>query len=81
MKDKKDQTKDLPLVSEMVEKLLTPGTVLGQLDFPEKPIIFERSPLSAVKKLEVKIISTESVDQSVLHKLQSNIRNTASTSI
>lgn len=74
MKNKKDQTKDLPTVSELVEKLMTPGTVLGRLEFPEKPIIFESSPQSAVKKLEVKITSTESVDQSILHKLHTQTR-------
>jgi len=30
MKNRRDQTKDLPTVPEMVEKLMTPGTVLGR---------------------------------------------------
>lgn len=74
MKSRKNQTKDLPTVPELVEKLMTPGTVLGRLEFIEKPIIFKGSPQSVVKKLEVKIISTESVDNAVLHNLHTQTR-------
>ena len=71
MKDKGKQ-EELPTVVETLQKLVKYGTVL---EYPEKPIIFESSPQSAVKKLEVRICSTETLDQSILHKLHTQTRS------
>lgn len=69
--DKNDQEEQIPTVVETLQKLVKYGAVL---EFQEKPIIFESSPQPAVKKLEVRVCSTETMDQSVLHKLHTNTR-------
>lgn len=74
MKNRKKQ-EDLPSVVEVLDKLMTPHTVLT---YSEKEVEF-RSPQSAVKSLKVTITSTEALDQkaiSILHKLHTQIRNT-----
>lgn len=71
MEDKGKQEEQTPTVIEALQKLVKYGTVL---EFQEKPIIFESSPQSAVKKLEVRICSTETLDQSILHKLHTQTR-------
>lgn len=71
MKDKGKQEEQLPTVVETLQKLVRYGTVL---EYPEKSIIFKSSPQSAVKKLEVRICSTETLDHSALHKLHTQTR-------
>ena len=70
----KDQQTELPTVSEVMEQIMTSGTVLGALEFPEKPIQFTNTPQSAVKTLAVKICSTETQITDVLHKLHTQTR-------
>lgn len=75
MVDKNKQPQiELPTASEVMGQIMTPGTVLGALEFPEKPIQFTNSPQSAVKSLAVKICSTETQITDVLHKLHSQTR-------
>ncbi|MDO8657740.1 MAG: hypothetical protein Q7K55_03300 [Candidatus Levybacteria bacterium] len=71
MKDRNDQEEQLPTVVEILQKLAKYGTVL---EYPEKPIIFESSPQSAVKTLAVKICSTETLNTEALHKLHTQTR-------
>lgn len=75
MVDKNKQPQiELPTVSEVMEQIMTPGTILGALEYPEKPIQFTNSPQSAVKTLAVKICSTETKLTEVLHELHSQTR-------
>ena len=65
-----ESTEDqLPTIEELLNQLMSPGTVLGILEFPEKPITFLNSKLSPVKTLTVKVISTESRKEAILNKL------------
>jgi hypothetical protein len=70
----KNQQAELPTVSEVMKQIMNSGTVLGALEFPEKPIRFTNTPQSAVKTLAVKICSTETQITDVLHKLHSQTR-------
>jgi hypothetical protein len=70
-----NKQKDLPPLSEVMERLMLPGTVLGALSFPAKPIIFKKAYKTAVKELAVNICSTETTDLAVLHTLYSQVRN------
>lgn len=74
MKNKKEQIQEeqLPTVLEVIEELMTPGTVLK---YPEKEIILHNSPQSAIKSLKVNILSAESQDMAILHKLHSKTRS------
>ncbi|MEK7571641.1 MAG: hypothetical protein AAB553_05190 [Patescibacteria group bacterium] len=65
-----EKQKKIPTVVEALEKLMTRGTVL---EYREKDIIFNNH-LSPIKSLKVTVSSIETKDQSVLHKLQKNIR-------
>lgn len=71
---KRKQVAKLPTVTEMMDQLMTPGTELGQLEFQDKPIIFKNTPQSVVKKLSVRVKSTESIDTATLHKLHTQTR-------
>jgi len=62
---------ELPTVMEVLEREVQFGVVL---QYPEKDIIFPEAKLSPVKSLKVNIISTESRDMAVLHKLHSQTR-------
>jgi hypothetical protein len=68
------QQKELPTVNEMMKFLMTPGTVLGELNFPAKPIVFNNSSQQAVKILAVTIKSTETSNMAILHKLHTLTR-------
>jgi len=65
------RTEDLPLITDVLENLVTPGTVLM---YPEKEVTMESSPQTAVKTLQVNICSTESNDLCVLHHLHSKVK-------
>ncbi len=73
MKTKDENQEQLPTVVEVIEKWLTPGTLLK---YQAKKITFDKYPLSVVKSLKVNICSTETVDMGVLHKIQNNVRTT-----
>lgn len=62
---------EIPKLSEVLEKEMGTGVVFT---FPEKDIIFLNSKLSPVKYLKVNIVSTESQDMAVLHRLHSQTR-------
>ncbi len=66
MENAEDQ---LPTVEEILNQLMSPATMLGTLEFPEKPITFPNSKLSPVKSLTVKVISTESRKEAILNRL------------
>ncbi|GIW60184.1 MAG: hypothetical protein KatS3mg087_1250 [Patescibacteria group bacterium] len=68
----KDTEELLPTVEELVNQLMSPGTVLGALEFPEKPITLPNSKLSPVKTLEVRVLSTESNREALLNKLHNS---------
>lgn len=58
----------LPSVVDLLTQLTTPGTIY---EFPEADLMFENCGQSAVKSLKVKILSTESKDLAILHRLHS----------
>lgn len=62
---------ELPTVLEVLEREMSPGTVLK---YRERDIVFSHSAQSAVKSLEVTISSMESQDMAVLHRLHSQTR-------
>jgi len=62
---------EMPTVLEVLEREMTPGTMLV---YPEKEIVFPNSQLSPVKSLKVNITSIESKNTEVLHKLHSQTR-------
>ena len=66
------RTEDLPLITDVLKKLITPGTVLM---YPEKEITMESSPQTAVKTLQVNICSTETKDMSILHKINLQVKD------
>lgn len=68
----KNDSQDLPPVTDVLMSLTMPGTILT---YPEKPLTFKESTQQAVKTLEVTVSSTESKDQSILHKLHTKMRD------
>lgn len=62
---------ELPTVLEVLEKEMRPGTVLV---YRETDVIFKDSSQSAVKSLKVNIVSTESQDMAILHRLHTQTR-------
>lgn len=62
---------ELPTVIEVLEREMRPGTVLV---YQERNVIFKNSSQSAVKFLKVNIVSTESQDMAILHRLHSQVR-------
>ena len=72
MVSKKTKAENLPQLTEVLNQLVKPGTVLV---YPEKEIIFQNSSQAVVKTLSVNICSTETADMSALHKLNTQIRN------
>jgi hypothetical protein len=76
MEDKDLQKQEeLPTLDKVMGFLMTPGTVLGELEFPGKPIIFNNSSQQAVKSLEVTIHSTETSKTAALHSLHAKTRS------
>lgn len=69
--EEKQGQEQLPPLSEVIEKLMSPGTVLT---YPELEIAFGQSRQAAVKSLKVRVFSTESRDMAVLHKLHTQTR-------
>jgi len=67
----KDELETIPTVTEAIEKLMTPRTVLV---YSEKPIEIKNSPQSTVKFLDVNICSMETQDIALLHKLHTKTR-------
>lgn len=63
---------EVPTVLEVLEREMRPGTVMV---YREKDIIFKDSTQSAVKKLQVNVVSTESQDMAVLHRLHTLVRS------
>ncbi len=78
MQTKDENNTQLPTLREALSKLLTPGTVVGDvlapISFEDDPIIFENTPLSAVKSLKVNIFSTETAEMGALHQLHTATR-------
>ena len=72
MKVKKEKNEELPTIPDDLMGLMNKGVVT---EYPEEEVIFNQSPLSAVKKLKVNISSAETKDISILHKLHSNTRH------
>lgn len=70
-----NKQEDLPPLSEVMERLMLPGTVLGALSFPAQPIIFKKPYQTVVKELAVHITSTEMADLALLHNLHTEVRN------
>jgi len=62
---------ELPTVLEVLEKEMRLGTVLV---YRERDVMFKNSSQSAVKSLQVNIVSTESQDMSILHRLHTLTR-------
>jgi len=62
---------ELPTVLEVLEREVHFGVVL---QYPEKGIAFPEAKLSPVKSLKVNIISTETLDMAMLHRLHSQTR-------
>ena len=62
---------EIPLLTEVLEREMGIGTVFI---FQERKIVFQNSKLSPVKFLKVNIVSTESEDMVVLHRLHTQTR-------
>jgi hypothetical protein len=63
---------ELPTVLEVLEREMRPGTVLV---YQEKDVIFKDSAQSTVKNLKVNVVSTESQDMAILHRLHTLVRS------
>ncbi len=70
----KKDLQNLPPLTEVLMKYMTPGTLLK---LPEEVIEFKGNNLSPVKSLKVTISSTEAQNQAILHKLHSIVRQTS----
>jgi hypothetical protein len=79
MENKDEKEEQIPTIQEALKRLLNLGTVVGQISapimYPDDPIIFTNSPLSAVKELKVNICSTETMEMGVLHQLHTQTRS------
>lgn len=79
MQTKDESDNQIPTLKEVLNKIMTPGGVVGNISapisFPDDPISFDNSPLSAVKTLGVNIYSTETEDMGILHKLHTATRS------
>lgn len=62
---------EIPPLAEVLEREMGIGTVFI---FQEREIVFQNSKLSPVKFLKVNIVSTESQDMSILHRLHAQTR-------
>jgi hypothetical protein len=71
-KKRKIVNEELPTVLEVLEREMRPGTVLV---YQEKDVVFANSSQSAVKSLKVNIVSTESQDMAILHRLHMQVRS------
>jgi len=62
---------ELPMVSDLLMKLMTPGAVYS---YPGKPVVFSDSTQQTVKSLKVTFSSTQSNDMAILHHLHTKVR-------
>jgi len=79
MQTKDENINQIPTLKQALDKLMTSGTVVGQISAPisfeDDSIIFDNSPLSAVKSLKVNLYSTETEEMGILHKLHTMTRS------
>ena len=69
---KEIQINELPMVTDLLMQIMTPGTVYS---YPGKPVVFNDSTQQAVKSLKVTFSSTQSTDMAMLHQLHTKVRN------